>query len=225
MIRVLLVDDEAITLEVHELYVSRVEGFEVVGTASGAGDAISLLTANPDAYDLVLLDMTMGDGTGLDVLHAIRAAGVHVDVIAVTAVRDVEVVRQIVSLGAVNYLVKPFTFATLKDRLQSYRDYALQARAASKDASQEEIDALLGALHTHKRSAPPKGLSAETLTCVTDAVRMQGPFSAQEAATLLGLSRVVARRYLEHLATQGRVQRSPRYGTPGRPESEYRWIA
>ena len=32
-----------------------------------------------------------------------------------------------------------------------------------------------------------------------------------------------ARRYLEHLAEEGRVHRSPRYGTPGRPETEYRW--
>jgi response regulator of citrate/malate metabolism len=37
------------------------------------------------------------------------------------------------------------------------------------------------------------------------------------------MSRVAARRYLEHLAEEGRVLRSPRYGTPGRPETEYRW--
>ena len=37
------------------------------------------------------------------------------------------------------------------------------------------------------------------------------------------MSRVAARRYLEHLADAGRVERSPRYGTPGRPETEYVW--
>ena len=38
------------------------------------------------------------------------------------------------------------------------------------------------------------------------------------------MSRVAARRYLEHLADDGRVDRSPRYGTPGRPETEYIWL-
>jgi response regulator of citrate/malate metabolism len=38
------------------------------------------------------------------------------------------------------------------------------------------------------------------------------------------MSRVTARRYLEYLADAGRVSRTARYGTPGRPENEYRWL-
>jgi response regulator of citrate/malate metabolism len=41
-------------------------------------------------------------------------------------------------------------------------------------------------------------------------------------AARIGTSRVTARRYLEHLADTGQVFRSPRYGSPGRPEVEYR---
>ncbi|WP_437440963.1 hypothetical protein [Rathayibacter oskolensis] len=36
------------------------------------------------------------------------------------------------------------------------------------------------------------------------------------------MSRVTARRYLEHLADTGVAERAPRYGSPGRPELEYR---
>jgi response regulator of citrate/malate metabolism len=50
-----------------------------------------------------------------------------------------------------------------------------------------------------------------------------GPLSATEVATALGASRVTARRYLEHLADAGQVDRRPRYGGSGRPEVEYRW--
>ena len=71
--------------------------------------------------------------------------------------------------------------------------------------------------------ALPKGLSAESLERVSATVRDGGPLSASEAAGRLGMSRVAARRYLEHLAEAGRVERSARYGGPGRPESEYRW--
>ena len=46
--------------------------------------------------------------------------------------------------------------------------------------------------------------------------------SAAEVGTRTGTSRVTARRYLEHLADAGRVLREPRYGSPGRPELEYR---
>ena len=47
--------------------------------------------------------------------------------------------------------------------------------------------------------------------------------SAAEAASLLGISRVSARRYLEHLAETGKVEVSLRYGEVGRPERRYAW--
>lgn len=46
--------------------------------------------------------------------------------------------------------------------------------------------------------------------------------SAAEVAARCGMSRVTARRYLEHLAEAGAVRREPRYGGPGRPEMSYR---
>ena len=48
-----------------------------------------------------------------------------------------------------------------------------------------------------------------------------GPLSAADAAGVTGVSRVTARRYLEHLAESGRAARSLRYGG-GRPENAYR---
>ncbi|MBU4465901.1 MAG: response regulator [Actinobacteria bacterium] len=225
MIQVLLVDDEALTLELHRTYIERLDGFVVAGECSGARAALSaLLDRRPTAgIDLVLLDMTMPDGTGLDVLRHVRAHAADVDVIAVTGVRDADIVRQMVALGVAQYLVKPFTFATFRERMEQYRDYRQRARQATGEATQAEIDALLGALRPAVTAELPKGLAADTLERVSGAVRTRGPLSASEAAQVLGISRVAVRRYLEHLADSGRVLRAPRYGTPGRPESEYRW--
>jgi response regulator of citrate/malate metabolism len=61
------------------------------------------------------------------------------------------------------------------------------------------------------------------LDSVSADVRAHRAVSAAEAADRLGMSRVAARRYLEHLAEIGRVERSFRYGTPGRPQAEFRW--
>ena len=67
-------------------------------------------------------------------------------------------------------------------------------------------------------------MSVETLREVTAALRdAPAGLSATEVAALVGASRVTSRRYLEHLADSGRVERQPRYGGSGRPEVEYRW--
>lgn len=225
MIRVLLVDDEALALELHRSYLSRIDGFEVVAECSSARAALEALLGRDLRIDLVLLDMTMPGGSGLDVLRQLRARASGVDVIAITAVRDADVVRSMAALGVSQYLVKPFAFALFRERLVQYRDARDRARATAGAATQAEIDALLGALHPAASPPPlPKGLSAATLEAVSETLRAGGALSAQETAQALGMSRVSARRYLEHLADAGRAQRAPRYGTPGRPETEYRWL-
>lgn len=224
MIGVLLVDDEALTLEVHRSYVERIPGFRVVAESTGARAAVAaLLDPTPSRpIDLVLLDMTMPDGSGLDVLRHVRAHGTDVDVIAITAVRDAATVRQVLSLGVQQYLVKPFTFAAFRARLEQYRDHREIVRGTRGPATQAEIDAMLAAQAPLSPSLP-KGLSAQTMARVCSALRSGGSHSASEIADQLGLSRVAARRYLEHLVDAGTVERSARYGTGGRPRSEYRW--
>ena len=223
MIRVLLVDDDPLTLELHRHYLERLEGFEPAGECTGAHAAIEAVLAGAERIDLVLLDVTMPDGTGVDVLRHVRARGSTVDVIAITGVRDAEVVRGMVALGVAQYLVKPFTFPVFRERLDQYREFRRRARESAGAPTQAEIDALLGALHPAAPVHLPTGLASETLVLISDDVRRNGPVSAGEAAQRLGMSRVAVRRYLEHLAAEGRVIRSPRYGTGGRPESEYRW--
>ncbi len=223
MIRTLLVDDDALTLELHRSYLERLDGFEVAGECTGARAAVRAVLDQPaaSAFDLVLLDITMPDGSGLDVLRTLRARAATVDVIAITGVRDAETVRQMAALGVHQYLVKPFPFAVFRERLTAYRQHREQAHATDGEATQAEIDALLGRA---TGSIPlPKGLSAASLDRVAAALRAAGTLSASEAAAQLGMSRVAVRRYLEHLAADGVITRGARYGARGRPETEYSW--
>jgi len=225
VIRVLVVDDDALALELHSAYVGRVPGFEVVGQAAGARAALTAITDPDRSIDLVLLDMTMPDGTGLDVARRVRAMGAGVDIIAVTAVRDAATVRAAVSIGVVQYLIKPFAFAAFRERLEAYRAYVEGLDRAAGDATQSEVDALLGSLRTVAAPTLPKGLSDETLQAVAARVRTAaGAVSSTEVGESEGMSRVTARRYLEHLADAGRVRREPRYGGQGRPEITYAWV-
>jgi len=229
-IRVLVVEDDPVTAEAHAAYTARVAGFEVAGTVGTGAQALRLLrdARRPDGsisgVDLILLDVNLPDTTGIELCRALRAAGIEIDVIAVTAVREAAVVRSAVSLGIVQYLIKPFAFAAFAEKLGAYRDY--RARVGSAVVTdQQEVDASFAALRVSSGSDLPKGLTRETLDRIRAAVRAAPAGTGVSAAELAGrleLSRVTARRYLEHLADTGAVERANRYGTPGRPEVEYR---
>ncbi|ALE05427.1 chemotaxis protein CheY [Arthrobacter sp. ERGS1:01] len=226
-IRVLVVDDEAIAAAAHSAYVERLDGFTVAATAHDGQGALHALKDAAEAgtpVDLVLLDMNLPDLHGLDVSRRIRSAGFAVDIIAITAVRELAIVRGAISAGIVQYLIKPFTFATFADKLSGYLEFRRHLAEQASQASQSGVDQAFASLRTPTDLPLPKGLSAPTLAAVTEFVRHQpGAVSATELVDPLGVSRVTARRYLEHLADTGTVLRSARYGTPGRPENEYRW--
>jgi response regulator of citrate/malate metabolism len=220
-VHVLVVEDEAVAAEAHAAYVGRVAGFEVAGIARSGVEALRVLASR--RVDLVLLDMHLPDVHGLELLQRMRQDGHLCDVIAVTSARDVEVVKRAVAQGIVQYVLKPFTFAGLRTKLEQYAAYRLQLSASSGEVVQDEVDQLFGLLRPTAAELP-KGLSAETLQAITSMLRAAaGALSASEVASNIGASRVTARRYLEHLADAGLAERQSRYGGAGRPEVEYRW--
>jgi len=222
-LRVLVVEDEPLTAEAHAAYVTRLDGFMVAGVAHTGSAALRELRDAEHPIDLILLDVNLPDTTGIELCRRLRAAGIETDVIAVTAVRDGAVVRSAVSLGIVQYLIKPFGFAAFAEKLNAYRDFHDRI-AGSAVTDQHDVDSSFAALRRESSTQLPKGLTAETLDQVRNAVRQAAPsgVSASELGSSLSLSRVTARRYLEHLAAIGVAQRAQRYGTPGRPEVEYR---
>jgi response regulator of citrate/malate metabolism len=230
-IRVLVVEDEPVAAAAHAAYVGRLEGFSVAGTAPDGQSALRLLTefataGNP--VELVLLDTNLPDLHGLDIARRMRSSGLFADIIAITAVRELNIVRSAVSIGVVQYLIKPFTFATFADKLASYRLFREQLAGSSggtkSGASQSDVDQAFASLRAPSELPLPKGLSTSTLDAVQEFMRRQeDAVSATEVMDGLGMSRVTARRYLEYLADAGTVSRTARYGAPGRPENEYRW--
>lgn len=228
-LRVLVVDDETLIADAHAQFVERVPGFAVVGVVNGGAEALRHIKAGhgtDSAPDLVLLDFNLPDIHGLDVCRSLRGAGIPVDVIAVTSNRDLAAVRSAVSLGIVSYLLKPFTFSSLRGKLERYAEYRRRLGEADEQlvaGAQSEIDGAFAALRGLDRSSLPGGLTAATLDRVAAAVRDAAQCSASEIATACGISRVTARRYLEHLADTNIVDRAQRHHGAGRPEIEYRW--
>jgi response regulator of citrate/malate metabolism len=223
VIDVLVVDDDFMSASVHRAYAERVAGFRVVGEAHTGAEA--LLLVDRLEPQLVLLDVYLPDMSGLDVIRVLRARQAPVDVIAVTAAKDVDTLRAAMQGGVVQYLVKPFLFDTFRDRLERYA--ALRGRFERlHEASQQDIDHLFSLLRAQGRGGLPKGISAPTLSLVVEALRdAEGEITAVDVAARAGISRGTARRYLEYLASLGSVELKLRYGAAGRPEHLYRWLS
>jgi response regulator of citrate/malate metabolism len=216
---VLVVDDDFMVAGIHTKFVQRTPGFVVVGVvATGEAALAEIRRLRPD---LVLLDVHLPDRTGIDVLRELRAAGDDTGVVMVTAAREAETVRAAAAGGAAHYLVKPFEYDDLRARLEAFRA-AHAALAVGEPAAQDDIDAVFAPVVTTRPQVLPKGLSAPTADAVLAALGEAGELSAGEAAEAVGVSRVSARRYLEHFVSTGQVEVRLKYGGAGRPERRYR---
>ncbi len=233
-IRTLIVDDDIAVAGIHHGFLLARGGFEVVGMAHTGQHGLDL--AAELRPELVLLDIHLPDMSGLEVLQHLRNRRHPVDVLVITASRELDTVRGAMAGGVLHYLVKPFTSQALNDRLDEYlllrRDLA--AGLSSGPLDQDHIDRLVAPARRAVRAGAeepgpvatrlPKGLSRPTLDAVVEALKSgREDVSAAGMALQVGLSRVSARRYLEYLVAQGSVRLTPRYGAAGRPENRYRW--
>ena len=219
--RVLVVDDQPLVAGAHRVFIDRIAGFTAIDVAHGGREALARVARGD--VDLVLLDLSMPGMHGLEVCRALQTRPSAPDVMIVSAARDLQTVRAAMRHGAVNYLIKPFTFATLRTKLEHYASYRTAAAGRRDVTDQGEIDAALAALWDPADPGLPKGMSRETLDAVRAAlVATPEGLTAAQAAELVGASRVTVRRYLENLVDTGGCAREPVYGSAGRPRLRYR---
>ncbi|GAB7386622.1 two-component system response regulator DctR [Bacillaceae bacterium] len=218
-IRVLLIEDDPMVQEINRQFIERVAAFQVVGTATDGSEGIrKVQELHPD---LVILDIYMPSQDGLETLHQIRKEKQTVDVIVVTAANDRKTIRTALQYGAIDYIIKPFQFARIKQSLENYRTYYRQTRGDG-EISQGELDRLLYGGEREGRLELPKGLNEVTLKQVLFFLMKQDrALSAEEVAEGVGIARVTARRYLDYLQKVGRVELDVQYGGVGRPVNRY----
>ena len=115
--RVLVADDSS-TMRKIILRSLQAVGIPQATEASDGAEAIALF--KPGEFDLVLTDWNMPAKTGLEVIEAIRAQDQNVPIIMITTEAEKGRVLQAIQAGVSDYLVKPFTADTLREKLDKH---------------------------------------------------------------------------------------------------------
>jgi len=117
MIRVLVVDDHDIVRDALASLLGDVSDFQVVGVASSIRDALPLLdSARPD---IVLADLSLGDGSAVELVRALRRGRMKGRVIVITGFSDEFAAAEALTAGANGYVLKSQPTSELLDAIRS----------------------------------------------------------------------------------------------------------
>ena len=220
MYKIMIVEDDPMVAMINEQFVNRCGGFSVTHRCSNGEDALAILGSAP--VDLVIMDVYMPRLDGIETLKKIREKDIPLSVIMVTAANDNSTVEEAVRLGAIDYLVKPFTFDRFKQALEKFRS-GKQVLDADRTLDQKNIDILLGNAPAVRQEQEPKGIQDKTRERLMDCLAVSGEWlTGEEISEKTELSVVTVRKYMNYLVDTGEVQGRMNYETGGRPCMLYR---
>jgi len=147
-LRVLVVDDEPSLREILSIALGRA-GAQVV-TAGGVAAAVKAITSSPSPFPVIVTDLMMPDGSGLDVVAAAKKRAAASEVIIMTAHSTVEAAIDAMRAGAYDFVVKPFSPKHMVAQVE---------KAFEKHALSSENRRLKAQLERHEPSAIELGSS------------------------------------------------------------------
>ena len=219
---VVIAEDDPKIAEIQSRFIDKIEGFEVVGIGNTIAESEEII----DVFqpDLVLLDVFFPDGNGVDLMWKIRQLYKNIDVIFITAAKEVATLQDAIRGGAFDYVLKPMTFSRFQSTLEKFYEHRHKLEDIT-NLDQTEVDQII---HPAQDSVQvddrmPKSINPLTLEKVEDEVGKidKDGINAEVMGQQIGISRTTARRYLEFLVSKGKVKPSLVYGSVGRPERLY----
>lgn len=227
VIRVLVIEDDERISEIHRRLTEKVPGFEVVGIAHSLDHGQEMCEVlDPD---LILLDLYFPDGYGMDLLNVLRGRNQEVDIILITAAKEVGPLKEALRGGVFDYILKPVIFSRFRESLEKYRQYRGRLEEGN-ELQQQEVDLLMASPRSSNVISEdlPKGVDPLTLQKVRsvfsghkkEGLAEEG-LSAEEVGKVVGVSRTTARRYLEYMVSSGLLIADLVYRKIGRPERRY----
>lgn len=224
MFRVLIVEDDPMVLSINQRYLQKIPNFMVAGTADSYEHAIQLTSQY--FYDLILVDIHLKSGNGLDLLKTWRKREYPAEIIMITAASQQEALRISKHYGVTDYILKPFQFKRFKQSIELFQQNQLLLSSNSV-LTQKEIDSLhhsdpLSISEIEMENKLEKGLTQTTLDLIVSLIQQQkAGFTVSDITQVTELSHVSVRKYLHYLESTQQIEMRLEYGTVGRPTSVY----
>ena len=217
MTRVLIIEDDPMVQFIHKSYLEKISQTMTIYTSTTLKESRELLEQHE--IDLILLDIHLEDGNGLQLLEELRRQKYDMDVILITASKESILVKESLHLGVLDYLIKPFTFDRFEKSVALYHQKTAQLNQS--EMNQEHIDAFLQgqrSLEEPEEEELEKGLTPETLQFVISTIQqLEQPFKIQDITDKTKLSHVSVRKYVAYLEKNGQLLSENIYLKVGRP--------
>ncbi|MGI6224953.1 MAG: response regulator [Peptococcales bacterium] len=221
-VNVVIVEDDPMVASINKKLTEKVQPFQVIDIAST--EEMALKKISELEPDLVLLDIYLSNGNGLNLLQKIRHMDIPTDVILVTAAKDSKTIAQSMRYGAIDYIIKPFDLERLEKSLKNYLKlrFLLDKDKDIKQSDLDKVNLQDQAEITTMTTQLPKGVHALTLDQIlVFLLKQDKPLSCEQVSQELAMSKITVWRYLEYLVELGKVEVELVYGTVGRPSKRY----
>lgn len=225
MTKVLIIEDDPMVAVLNQGFVEQLPEMVVVKNVRSADEGKKIL--EKESIDLILLDVFLPGETGIEFLNWLRMEKSNAAVILITAADDVKTVKEAIRYGAIDYLIKPFTFERFKLAIEKYQKLMFATDDGDR-TNQYAIDRYMnygevpeGQSHSEDKELP-KGLSKLTLKKVSKGIQeLNGPFSTKDLAAKISLSRISTKKYLQFLVDCQALKETMIYLEIGRPLTKY----
>lgn len=219
MKKVLVVEDDPMVAMINMEYISKISQLEIVGHAINKQEVFEYL--QKFKVDLILMDIFLGGESGLEILQAVRGEGYTVDIIMITSANGSEDIKKALSLGCLDYLIKPFDFERFKYAIKKFHDK--NELFNEKKIVQEDLDRL-NIIKKENFEILPKGLNEKTLNGIMNKIdSLNGKeFNIKEICELTEMSNVTIKKYLDYLEKIDYIKENIIYGNIGRPQYVYK---
>lgn len=215
-IKTMIVEDDEMVLKVLVEFVGQIPELICIEKAMTVEQAKGMLQKKE--IDLVLLDVNLPDGNGLELLKWTRINDMSVDAIMITADHRIASIEKARRFGMVDYIVKPFKFERLESSINHYINKK-KLLLKHSEGNQEVIDDYVG-IHNEEDNGLWKN---QTYQNIIEFLKSHSDesYTSSQIAGILGISRITARRYLENMENSGAVTMTLSYGKIGRPQNTY----
>ncbi|MFJ7669180.1 response regulator [Lysinibacillus sp. NPDC097195] len=217
-----IIEDDFRVANIHADYIQKIGGFTVTESIRTGQETIEKLQQSSNLPAIILTDLYIPDVEGCSLVRHIRYHYPAIKIIVVSAATERNLIKDVVDLGIVDYLIKPFEQQRLQQAFKKYLNESLSFHNRT-NITQQDLDSIFYIESAMTEDSHVKGIDLHTLQIVKRIFENQQiqELTASQLSELIGSSRSTARRYLEHLVSENFLCIKPIYGTIGRPERKY----